>query len=222
MNKEIKTQKQALKEPLGTYYHPTKNTYRTGICEVGKILKKGHSKKIQTKSGKKEIYMDPVCIKNKGKPGITINSKNDSKIKENLRMEKYIKDIKKSSYRSVIMKLRSQLKKENLSNSQKNQLKKDIELLQKWRINNPSDPKKNKKQINKSNENDQVTNKPKLKTILNNKSNIHNEKIFNSSIKEFQKNLETDFLPKHNQEKQKNNKIKQLSTKEILNLIKDN
>lgn len=220
MNKELKSQKQALKEPLGTYYHPTKNTYRTGVCEIGKILKKGHTKKIKSKNGNKEIYIDPVCIKNKGKPGIKINNKNNSKIKENLRMEKYIKNINKLSYKSVIMKLYSSLKKDNLSNSDKNQIKKDIELLKKWRLNNPIKKKTNTKIIS---ENIKNKNQNKQLNINSNKkkSDDYNEKVFNLSMKEFKKNLENDFLPKH-KKNLKNNKIKQLTTKEILDLIKDN
>merc|ERR1712065_9224 len=113
MNKKLKTQKQALKEPLGTYYHPTKNTYRTGICEIGKVLRKGYTKKVKNKN----IYVDPVCIKNKGKPGILINKKNKSKVKENKKMEKYITEAKKKT------------------------IENDIEMLKKWRINNPNNKK---------------------------------------------------------------------------------
>ena len=81
-------------------------------------------------------------------------------------------------------------------------------MLKKWRINNPN----NKKAINED------SNKQKL---FNNNDKIYNDKIFKSSLKEFEKNLKTDFLPTHKNNKPKNNKIKELSTKEILNLIKN-
>ena len=204
MNKELKTQKQALKEPLGTYYHPTKNTYRTGVCEVGKVLKKGYTRKTKNKN----IYVDPVCIKNIGKPGILINKKNKSKVKENKKMEKYILQIKKTSYKSVIMKLYGDLKKKNITDLKKKTIENDIVMLKKWRINNPNKKKINVKDLNKKN-------------LFKNNDKTFNDKIFKSSLKEFEKNLEIDFLPKHKNNKPKNNKIKELSTKEILNLIKN-
>ena len=217
MDKNIKTQKQALKEPLGTYYHPTKNTYRTGVCEIGKILKKGHMREIKNKNGKKKnIYIDPVCIKNKGKPGILINNKNNLKEKENIKMEKYIEDIKKSSYKSVIMKLYSQLKKKDIKNSDKIKIEKNINMLKKWRINNPE--KKN----NKIKKNNTINKKINNKTIKNNQKS-KNIYLFNSTLKEFEKNLNTDFLPKEEKKNSINNiKIRELSTKQILNLIKNN
>ena len=204
MNKELKTQKQALKEPLGTYYHPTKNTYRTGVCEVGKVLKKGYTRKTKNKN----IYVDPVCIKNIGKPGILINKKNKSKVKENKKMEKYILQIKKTSYKSVIMKLYGDLKKKNITDLKKKTIENDIVMLKKWRINNPNKKKINVKDLNKKN-------------LFKNNDKTFNDKIFKSSLKEFEKNLEIDFLNKHKNNKPKNNKIKELSTKEILNLIKN-
>tara|TARA_Y200000002_G_scaffold344795_1_gene318248 strand:+ start:414 stop:1079 length:666 start_codon:yes stop_codon:yes gene_type:complete len=220
MDKNIKTQKQALKEPLGTYYHPTKNTYRTGVCEIGKILKKGHTREIKNKNGKKkDIYIDPVCIKNKGKPGILITNKDNSKEKENKKMEKYIKEIKKTSYKSVIMKLYSQLKKKDIKNSNKIIIEKNINMLKKWRINNPE--KKN----NKIKKNDNINKKINNNLIKNNKKSKKNNNnyLFNSTLKEFEKNLNVDFLPDHKKKNNNNNiKIKELSTKQILNLIKNN
>ena len=71
--KEILTEKQALKNPLGSYYHPTEETWRSGACPIGKILKKGYEKKsYTTKSGKKieQTYVNPICVKNKGNNGI--------------------------------------------------------------------------------------------------------------------------------------------------------
>jgi len=241
--KKFKSQKEALKEPLGTFYHPTKNTYRTGACEIGEILKKGYTKKV----GNKNIYIEPQCIKNKGKPGITINHKSKNKIKENNKMEKYINQIHKSSYKSVILKLKAQTRKKDISNSELENLKKDIELLEKWRKNNPNIGTKRIKNIQEKNINKQ-NNINNLSTVKK-KNNNQSEYLFNSSIKEFHKNLNVDFLPTNkNNDKQLNknlksnnnlknksikkktpsnslhklNKIKELSNKEILDLIKDN
>ena len=226
--KKVLTEKQALEKPLGTFHHPTKNTYRTGACNIGDILKKGHTKKLKNK----EIYVGPTCVINKGKKGIKISEKTNAKILENLKMEKYLKDIKKTSYKSVILKLKSQLRKKDLTASKKKELEKDVELLEIWRINNPNKPVKKKVSPNKNLNVDSVLNKPVKKKVSSNKilnlnsilnksekSSTNNEKVFNASLKEFQKNLNTDFLKKKKQTKPK---IKQLSTKEILNLIKDN
>ena len=122
-------------------------------------------------------------------------------------MEKYISNIKKTSYKSVILKLKSQLKKKDLNNITKKELKKDIELLEKWRKNNPN-KKNNEKNLSTKN----------LNKVFHKENN--NEKLFNSSIKEFHKKLNTDFLPQK-KDKNKNNEIKELTTKQILNLIKN-
>jgi hypothetical protein len=137
------------------------------------------------------------------------NSTNsNTKLKQNLKMNKYLKEIEKSSYKSVSLKLHSQLKKKDLSNSKKKEIEKDIQLLKKWRENNPNNNKKSKIITNKKSPNKQV---------ISHNINMKTNKLFESSIKEFKHNLSNDFIEK----KTKNNKIKQLSTKEILNLIKD-
>ena len=47
--KKIKTEKQAIKKKVGSFYHPTKTTYRTGACPKGYILKKSYTKKSYVK-----------------------------------------------------------------------------------------------------------------------------------------------------------------------------
>ena len=123
-------------------------------------------------------------------------------------MEKYLKDIKKTSYKSVILKLKSQLRKKDLTASKKKELEKDVELLEIWRINNPNKPVKKKITSNKNLNVNSILNKPlkkvtsnkilNLNSVLNKpqKSSSNNEKVFNASLKEFQKNLNTDFLQK--------------------------
>jgi hypothetical protein len=77
IRKKILTEKQALKKPIGSYYHPNKNTWRSGACPKGQILKKGYKRKSYvTKTGKviPETYIDPVCVKDKGKTGKNINN----------------------------------------------------------------------------------------------------------------------------------------------------
>jgi hypothetical protein len=96
IRKEILTEKQALKKPIGSYYHPDENTWRSGACPKGKILKKGYKRKSYvTKTGKviPETYIDPICVKDKGKAGKKINNKlvykktvnNNNKIVNNIK-----------------------------------------------------------------------------------------------------------------------------------------
>ena len=205
--KEIKTEKQALEYPLGTFHHPTKNTYRTGACDIGEILKKGYTKKINSiennKKIKKNIYIGPVCIKDKGKPGIEINNKPESKIKENLKMQKYINDIKKKSFRSVIMSLYSQLKKKDLTPTQKTNINNDIEMLKKWRVNNPI--KKNNKNIGTND----ISSKSNESSKNNKASQIIESSQINSIITNFTNKLNKDF-GKSKKGNIKNNSIQEL------------
>lgn len=219
--KEIKTEKQALEEPLGTFYHPKKNTYRTGACEVGKILRKGYTKTVKDE----EIYIGPVCIKNKEKNGIKISHKSDSKIKENNRMQNYLNEIDISSYKSVILKLYAMLRKKNINNSNKKQIESDIVLLKKWRENNPSIKENSKKYINKNN----LLNKDIEQSNDLKKYKLNDNMLFNKSIEEFHNNLNNDFILKVKSKNRlsknklsKNNTIKELSNKDILQLIKNN
>ena len=77
LRKEILTEKQALEKPIGSYYHPSENTWRSGACPEGEILKKGYKRKsYKTKTGKivPEKYIDPICIKDKGSKGKTMTN----------------------------------------------------------------------------------------------------------------------------------------------------
>lgn len=157
-------------------------------------------KKIENNKTSKNKKINDIIIKNKN---------NKSKINNNLKMEQYIKDIEKTSYRSVIMKVRSKLRKKDLTKNEKNEIEKNIKMLHNWRKNNPDNKTKNTKKKNLDSVNNKI-----IKKNINNKSS---EKLLNSTINEFKNNLINDFLPSN-----KNNNIKQLTTKEILNLIKNN
>ena len=78
IRKEILTEKQALKKPIGSYYHPDENTWCSGACPKGEILKKGYKRKSYvTKTGKiiPETYVNAICVKDKGKAGKKIKNK---------------------------------------------------------------------------------------------------------------------------------------------------
>ena len=86
IRKEIVTEKQALKKPIGSYYHPDENTWRSGACPKGEILKKGYKRKSYvTKTGKiiPETYINAVCVKDKGKIGKKIKNKTINNNKKN-------------------------------------------------------------------------------------------------------------------------------------------
>ena len=77
IRKEILTEKQAMKKPIGSYYHPDENTWRSGACPKGEILKKGYKRKSYvTKTGKviPETYVNSICVKDKGKAGKKIKN----------------------------------------------------------------------------------------------------------------------------------------------------
>ena len=70
--RKILTEKQAIQKKVGSFYHPTKKTFRTGACPEGYELRKGyHRKAYDKKNGLhiREINVGQVCIKNKGLPG---------------------------------------------------------------------------------------------------------------------------------------------------------
>ena len=71
-SKVILTEKQASKEPIGSFYHPTEKTFRSGVCPVGMTSKKDYHRKSYMKMDGTIINntnVDPVCVKNKGLPG---------------------------------------------------------------------------------------------------------------------------------------------------------
>jgi len=121
--RRVLTEKQAEKEPIGSFYHPTKKTYRTGACDIGYVLKRGYERESYKKKNGTIInatYVDPVCIKNKGLNGklleeykpIHLNNKNelapygyDTKLKIHERLNALIKAVDKLTYKSVILRI---------------------------------------------------------------------------------------------------------------------
>jgi len=155
-------------------------------------------------------------------------------------IEKYIKNIKnnstKTSYKSIIAKLSGKLRKKDLNEKNKKTIENNINLLRKW--------KKSKNLISSEKE----INKIKTK-LINMESNIQTykkQKIMNSSLIELKKNIQNDFnikisntsktsktsktekvkkvvsknINSKNKKVNKNVNIKELSNKQILNMIK--
>jgi len=123
MPRKVLTEKQAEKEPIGSFYHPTKKTYRTGACDIGYVLKRGYERESYKKKDGTIVnatYIDPICIKNKGLSGklleeykpIHLNNKNelspygyDTKLKIHERLSALIKAVDKLTYKSVILRI---------------------------------------------------------------------------------------------------------------------
>ena len=152
-SKVVLTEKQASKEPVGSYYHPTEKTFRSGACPVGMTLKKGYHRKGYMKMNGTVINntnVDPVCVKNKGLPGKLLK-KDKEDFKEfgylttdnnNTRFKSLLEACKVLSYGNVIRKLnslkkRSSKKDDNKSIKLYNIYSSDILILQKWRLKNP-------------------------------------------------------------------------------------
>ena len=154
--KKVLTPKQAMKKRVGSYYHPTEETYHTGACKKGYELRAPYVKKGYTR--KNGVYVNKIkvgasCVKNKGKPGKTankykvipkLNPKNSLKEfnysthnNANKRFESLIKAVKKMSYRTVVLRL-SAIRTLSKSNEKKYKIfNNDIKKLQKWRKENP-------------------------------------------------------------------------------------
>ena len=154
--RKVLTQKQAMKEKVGSFYHPTEKTYRTGACPPGYELKKGYIRKGFTKKDGHHVpkgYVDPVCIKNKGTPGKTLNSFKPFVVDKSHLLHPYNYSTKKSpqerfailltaakdlTYKTVILYLNQFRTLTRLSNPNEYKiLDVDIKALQSWRKKNP-------------------------------------------------------------------------------------
>ena len=158
--RKVLTEKQAKKQPVGSFYHPTETTFRSGACPEGFDLRKGYEKKsYQRKDGIriKSTYIDPVCVKNKGLPGkltreasiIHIDEKNSfepygykTTNNSKTRYSHLLEAVKELSYATVLRKLvalRLFHSKENNTKNEKlyNIFDTDIEMLREWRKENP-------------------------------------------------------------------------------------
>jgi hypothetical protein len=121
----VLNEKKALKEPVGTFYHPSANHYRTGLCPVGKIERTGYEFK---KSSGKVINVKTTCVKDVGSNGKTstelanklkVNPKElesygySTKLETDARHKALLKAIKAISYattKRVLVLLRTQHK----------------------------------------------------------------------------------------------------------------
>jgi hypothetical protein len=169
--KVVLTEKQASKEPIGSFYHPTEKTFRSGACPVGMSLKKGYHRKGYIKMNGTVINntnVDPVCVKNKGLPGkilkefkvIKISNKEDFKPygystsnNGNSRFKSLLEACKVLSYGTVVRKLNAlKIYLKNRSDEKSlrlyNIFSEDIKMLQAWRGKNPD---LYKKKMNKKN-----------------------------------------------------------------------
>ena len=183
--KVVLTEKQASKEPVGSFYHPTEKTFRSGACPIGMTLKKGYHRKEYIKMNGTVIEntnVDPVCVKNKGLPGkvlkeykvIKITNKEDFKPygystsnNSNSRFKSLLEACKVLSYGTVVRKLNAlkiYLKNRTDEKSLRlyNIFSEDIKMLQAWRIKNPD---LYKKKMNKKNNNLMKNNNKKVENI---------------------------------------------------------
>ena len=207
--KKVLTQKQAEKEPVGSYYHPTENRYRSGACSKGYVLKEGYDRKEYFKKDGtfiNRVHVGSTCIKNRGKPGkllnkyktITINEKNSfepfgytTKDNNNKRHESLLNAIKKLSYATVIHKLSSlrTFKKDSDIDIDKNLYKKydtDVKKLQKWRKENPELYKKikNAKILNKEDLSNKILSNKVLNVKVLNEEHLNEEHLNEEHLNE--------------------------------------
>ena len=197
IRKEILTEKQALKKPIGSYYHPNENTWRSGACPKGQILKKGYKRKSYvTKTGKviPETYIDPVCVKDKGKSGKNINNE----------------PFKNKSINN------KSINNKNVNNKLVNNNKKNNKPINNKLVNNN---KKNNKPINnKSINNKPVNNKPVNNKPINNKP-VNNKPVNNKPVNNKLVNNKIKNKLYHNIAQ---SNVQELTNNMIINLMKNN
>jgi hypothetical protein len=145
---KILTPKQAEKKRIGSFYHPTKETYRTGVCPKGEILKNSYTKKNGTK-------VDQSCIKNSGLPGKVFDKYKVIKLKKTgvlkefgyttklsakERLNSLLKAVKALNYREVALRISAlrTLHKNDENQKYYNIFNKDLEGLKKWRVAHPN------------------------------------------------------------------------------------
>jgi hypothetical protein len=161
-HKLVLTEKQAKKKPIGTFYHPTEKTVRTGACPEGMELRKGYQRKAYTKKNGTVInkaYVGPTCIKDKGLPGkrleefkpIKLNKKSSlepygyhTNLNANTRFEILLKAVSELSYATVVHRINAinnLIKKIDPAHSEI--YEEDLRRLKQWRLENPNLYKKN-------------------------------------------------------------------------------
>ena len=159
--RKVLTEKQAEKEPVGSFYHPSENRYRSGACPEGFSLKKGYMRKSFTKEDGtvvNETYVDPICIKNRGLPGKLMTSHKTIKLSErnsfkpygystknnsNTRYQSLLEAVKELTYSTVIHRLSAlrtfhKNSDEEVNKKLYNKFNQDIKKLQGWRQEHPT------------------------------------------------------------------------------------
>ena len=218
-SRKVLTEKQAMSKKIGTFYHPTKTTYRSGACPKGSELRRGYVRKSYTKKNGSKVpktYVDPTCVKNTGLPGKTAKSSRVIKITHEGSLKKFgystkestakrhnalLKAAKNYSYSKVIEKLvalRTLSKKSDPSVSKKVSV--DIKEMQKWRNEHPNMYKKPA-----SKKNNVQTSAPKVVSSKKNSSKIGNSTKLNmKEMKELEKNI-NNLLKNISNKNKKNN-----------------
>jgi hypothetical protein len=166
-HENVVMQKTARKKPVGSFYHPTEETYRDGKCSCGYVSKKGHQRHAyDRKDGThvKHTYVHRTCIPNKGAPGKIFDNLVPVKIKEenflksynyktsnnpNTRFNKLLEACKEINYKTVVLEL-SKLITLTKNTEENNYLiyDEDLKKLKKWRNQNPDLYKQSNKKIN--------------------------------------------------------------------------
>jgi len=158
IKKKVLTSKQAEKQKIGSFYHPTKETYRTGSCPEGKILKTSYKRGAYTKKDGTKVAattVGAICVKNVGLQGKVLNKykvipplKKDvlgpfgysTKLSSKERLKTLLKAAKELNYREVALRISAlrTLHKHDENPKYYNIFNKDLEGLKALRIENPN------------------------------------------------------------------------------------
>jgi hypothetical protein len=150
--RKVLSQIEAAKKRVGSFYHPTKQTYRTGACPIGMDQRRGFDRKSYTKKDGTVVpkkHIKPKCIKDVGLPGKLLDTYKPIQLKVGAQLKPYgystklkkadrhkclLAAVNKLSYRTVslrISSLRTLTKTTNPKVSKK--FDTDLKSLQKWR-----------------------------------------------------------------------------------------
>ena len=153
--KKVMSEKKASKCKVGTYYHPTKESFRSGICKKGEILKKGYVRKSYVRKNGTRVKgskVDAYCVKDTGMAGKVLSkykviklNKTDllakygysTKLSSKDRFRKLIKAASHYTYSTVVKRINAI---RTLSKANKRLFDiytKDLENLKQWRKENP-------------------------------------------------------------------------------------
>ena len=153
--RKVLSERNAKKCKVGTYYHPTKESFRSGKCKKGEILKKGYIRKAYTRKDGTKVKATKVkayCSKDTGMAGKVLSRYKVIKLDKQHLLEKYgystklnskdrLKTLIKASshytYSTVVKRINAI---RTLSKANKRLFdiySKDLKNLQEWRKENP-------------------------------------------------------------------------------------